>query len=211
MDNQQSINRVFCIGLNYREHISELSFTMPTTPVIFMKPASCVIGPGEDIHFPAHGKDFQHEVELVVKVGKKGKPQTPHEAHAMIDSLTIGLDLTLRDLQNDLRKQGMPWEISKAFEQSAPIGTFIPYTSSLNLQNIPFRCTVNGKERQKGNTQSMLFGIDDLLVQISTIWTLLPGDIVFTGTPPGVGPLAIGDVVEIESDLIGKFSWKIVE
>ena len=205
------IARVFCIGLNYAEHIRELSHAVPAAPIIFMKPASCVIGPGGKIHFPKHGKDFQHEVEIVVKVGREGKARTEEEALTFVDSITVGLDLTLRDVQNDLRKKGMPWEISKAFDQSAPVGNFIPYDQSFDLTNISFGCKVNGIERQKGNTSNMIFSVDKLLVELSKVWKLYPGDILYTGTPSGVGPLRIGDLIEVESDNIGSFSWSIIE
>jgi len=209
--NNLNITRVFCIGLNYTEHIRELSNEVPATPVIFMKPATCVIGSGEKIHFPTHGKDFHHEVELVVKVGEEGKPRTEEEALSFVDSFTVGLDLTLRDVQKNLRKNGMPWEISKAFDQSAPVGNFVPYTKALDLGNISFGCKVNGVERQKGNTDSMIHGIPALLMAVSKVWKLYPGDILFTGTPAGVGPLKIGDTIEVYGDNIGTFSWNIIE
>jgi acylpyruvate hydrolase len=206
-----NITRVFCIGLNYTEHIRELSNMASAAPVIFMKPATCVIGPNEKIHFPKHGKDFHHEVEIVVKVGQEGKPRTEEEALSFVDSITVGLDLTLRDVQKDVRKNGMPWEISKSFDQSAPVGDFVPYGKSLDLNNISFGCTVNGVERQKGNTNSMIYSVPKLLMELSRIWKLYPGDILFTGTPAGVGPLKIGDTIEVEADKIGAFSWSIIE
>jgi 2-keto-4-pentenoate hydratase/2-oxohepta-3-ene-1,7-dioic acid hydratase in catechol pathway len=206
-----AITRIFCFGLNYLDHIRELSNTLPEKPVIFMKPASCLVAPGEKIRFPKHGRDLHHEVEIVVRVGRQGKARTEKEALSFIDSLTIGLDLTLRDVQNKLREKGQPWEIAKAFDQSAPMGTFIPYEESIDLNNISFGCKVNGAQRQKRNSGNLVFSIGMLLVELSKIWTLYPGDLMYTGTPSGVGSLKAGDTIEIESDLIGSFSWSIVE
>jgi len=209
--NNLSIARVFCIGRNYVEHVRELSNIMPTKPVVFIKPASCLVGPGEKINFPKHGSELHHEVEIVVRVGREGRVRTEEEALSFISSLTVGLDLTLRDVQKDLKQKGLPWEVAKAFEQSAPIGNFIPYDGLLDLKDISFGCKVNEIERQRGNTGDMIFSIERLLVELSKIWLLRPGDLIYTGTPSGVGPLKIGDLIEVESDPIGSFSWSIVE
>ena len=209
--NSMNAARVFCIGRNYVEHVRELSGAMPTKPVVFMKPASCLVGPGEEIHFPKHGNELHHEVEIVVKVGREGRAETEEETLSFISAVTVGLDLTLRDVQKDLKQKGLPWEIAKAFEQSAPIGDFIPLDRSLDLKDISFGCKVNGIERQRGNTGKMIFSIERLLVELSKIWVLRPGDLIYTGTPSGVGPLKIGDSIEVESDPIGAFSWSIVE
>ena len=202
--------RVFCVGRNYVEHVRELSNIVPEKPVVFIKPASCLVAPGEKIHFPKHGKELHHEVEIVVKIGRDGRADTEEEAVSFISALTIGLDLTLRDVQGELKKKGLPWEIAKAFDQSAPIGDFVPYDRSLELKNISFGCKVNGTERQRGNTGKMIFSIQRLLVELSRIWVLRAGDLLYTGTPSGVGPLTIGDTIEIYSDGIGSFSWNIV-
>lgn len=203
--------RVFCIGRNYAEHIQELSNTVPTRPVIFIKPATCLVKSGEKIHFPKHGKELHHEVEIVIKIGSEGRVVREEDALSSISALTVGLDLTLRDVQADLKKRGLPWEIAKAFEQSAPIGDFVPYNQSIDLNNISFGCKVNGIERQRGNSRDMIFSIPRLLVELSKIWVLHEGDLIYTGTPSGVGPLTIGDTIEIESELNGSFSWSIVE
>ncbi|MGB8657974.1 MAG: fumarylacetoacetate hydrolase family protein [Candidatus Zixiibacteriota bacterium] len=209
--NNSSMARVFCIGRNYAEHVQELSNVIPTKPVVFIKPATCLVEPGERIHFPKHGKELHHEVEIVVKVGREGKVTTEEEALSFVSAITVGLDLTLRDVQEELKKKGLPWEIAKAFEQSAPIGDLVTYDQSLDLNNISFGCRVNGVERQRGNTGDMIFGFGRLLVELSKIWVLRPGDLIYTGTPSGVGPLKIGDTIQVESDPIGSFSWGIVE
>jgi 2-keto-4-pentenoate hydratase/2-oxohepta-3-ene-1,7-dioic acid hydratase in catechol pathway len=184
---------------------------VPTKPVVFIKPATCLVQPGEQIHFPKHGKELHHEVEIVVKVGKEGTVRTEEEAPSFISAITIGLDLTLRDVQEELKKKGLPWEIAKAFDQSAPLGDFIPYDQSLDLKNISFGCRVNGIERQRGNSGKMIFSIERLLLELSQIWLFYPGDLIYTGTPSGVGPLQIGDTIEIEGEKIGSFSWSIIE
>ncbi len=206
-----TMTRIFCFGLNYLDHIREISNTPPEKPVIFMKPATCLVAPGDKIRYPKHGKELSHEVEIVVRIGRKGKARTEKEALAFIDSITVGLDLTLRDVQNKLREKGQPWEIAKAFDQSAPIGNFIPYNESIDLNNISFGCKVNGEQRQKRNTGNLVVSIGKLLVELSKIWTLYPGDLMYTGTPSGVGLLNVGDTIEAESELIGSFSWTIVE
>lgn len=209
--NDLNLTRVFCIGRNYVEHVRELSNIIPEKPVVFIKPASCLVAPGERIHFPKHGRELHHEVEIVVRMGREGRVTTEEDALSSIDAITVGLDLTLRDVQGELKKKGLPWEAAKAFEQSAPVGDFIPHDGSLDLKDISFGCKVNGTERQRGNTGKMIFSIPTLLVELSKIWLLRPGDLVYTGTPSGVGPLEIGDTIEIESEPIGSFSWSIVE
>jgi len=209
--NNLNCARVFCIGRNYAEHVQELSNTIPEKPVIFIKPATCLVKPGEKIHFPKHGKELHHEVEIIVKIGSEGRVAREEEALSFVSAVTVGLDLTLRDVQADLKKKGLPWEIAKAFDQSAPIGSFVPYNKSIDLNNISFGCKVNGIERQRGNSRDMIFSIPRLLVELSKIWMLRPGDLLFTGTPSGVGPLKVGDSIEIKSNLTGSFSWSIVE
>jgi 5-carboxymethyl-2-hydroxymuconate isomerase len=206
-----TITRIFCFGRTYLEHIRELSNAVPTVPVIFMKPTSCLVAPGEKIHFPKHGSELHQEVEIVVRVGREGKARTEEEALSLIDSISVGLDLTLRDIQDMLKKKGHPWEIAKSFDQSSPLGDFVPYDESIDLNNISFGCKINGAQRQKGNTSDMMLSPAKLLVELSRVWTLLPGDVVYTGTPAGVGPVKIGDIIEIESELTGPFSWSIIE
>lgn len=190
--------RIFCIGRNYAEHAAELSNAVPKSPVIFMKPASCLVPPGVPIPFPTHGKDLQHEVELVVRIGDRGR----------INGFTVGLDLTLRDVQQALKEKGLPWEKAKAFEKSAPIGPIHPI-EGLDLNSLELVCRVNGAERQRGNTRDMIFSTEKLIEEISRIWELLPGDLIYTGTPKGVGPLRPGDKVEIECPPVGPYAWEI--
>ena len=203
--------RIFCIGQNYVAHIRELSNPMPQKPVIFMRPLSCLVAPGEPVHFPTHGKQLHYEVEVVVRIGKQGRCIDERVALSHIDALTLGADLTLRDLQIEAKQNGLPWDQAKAFEQSAPLGEFLAYDpASIDLDNLNFRCRINGELRQDGNTNDMLFGFRRLIAELSSIWTLRPGDMIYTGTPSGVGPLQIGDVIEVQNDQIGTYSWTIV-
>jgi 2-keto-4-pentenoate hydratase/2-oxohepta-3-ene-1,7-dioic acid hydratase in catechol pathway len=203
-------NRIFCIGKNYDEHIKELGGKTPEEPVIFMKPVSSIEAPFQTIYMPRHGRLLHHEVEVVLLIGKEGRDVSELDALSYIAGVTVGLDLTLRDVQGRLKKAGLPWEISKSFEQSAPLGIFKPYDPDIiSLQNLSFTCSVNKDIRQRGNTCDMLFPIKSLICILSRWWVLRPGDIIYTGTPSGVGPLESGDRVYIESPVIGSFSWAL--
>jgi len=209
--NEYIAQRIFCIGQNYSEHIKEMKSDIPKSPVIFSKPSTSLVAPGEAIEFPKHGNLLHHEVEIVVFIGKEGKAASLPEAKSYIAGISIGLDLTMRDVQKALRDKGRPWEISKAFDKSAPIGDFVPLDKIPDLNNINFSCRVNNDTRQKASSKDMIFSIETLIVEISKIWKLLPGDLIYTGTPSGVGPLEIGEKITIDSDPIGSFSWEIVE
>jgi 2-keto-4-pentenoate hydratase/2-oxohepta-3-ene-1,7-dioic acid hydratase in catechol pathway len=205
-----SPGRLFCIGKNYAKHIREMGDKDPGSPVIFMKPATSLVPAGQPIVFPRHGRVLHHEAEVVVLIGREGRPETPAKALEFVRGVSLGLDLTLRDLQSDLKSKGLPWEISKAFDQSAPIGSFVASTESLELDDIAFTCRVNGELRQEGNTRDMILSITSLVMEVGRIWQLMPGDLIYTGTPSGVGPLRPGDTVTIESEAVGSFSWAIV-
>ena len=208
--NDRSFNpqRIFCIGKNYDEHIKELGGQTPEEPVVFMKPVSSIVVPGETLCMPRHGKLLHHEVEVVLLIGKEGRDVS--DALSYIAGVTAGLDLTLRDVQGRLKKAGLPWELSKSFEQSAPLGDFKAYDANvIDLENLSFSCSVNGDLRQQGNTCDMLFPIRSLIYTLSRWWTLQPGDIIYTGTPSGVGSLESGDRVDIESPVTGSFSWTL--
>jgi 2-keto-4-pentenoate hydratase/2-oxohepta-3-ene-1,7-dioic acid hydratase in catechol pathway len=203
--------RIFCIGKNYDEHIKELGGTeQPEEPVVFMKPVSSIVVPGENLKIPSYGKLLHHEVEVVLLIGREGCDIPETEALSYIAGITLGLDLTLRDVQSRLKKAGLPWELSKAFDQSAPLGDFKKYESaSIDLEKLSFSCSVNGELRQQGNTKDMIFPIKSLISALSGWWTLKPGDIIFTGTPAGVGPLKAGDKIEIKSAETGLFYWEL--
>ncbi len=204
-----SPQRVFCIGKNYAEHVKELGDSAPGQPIVFMKPVSCLVSPGKTIRMPTHGNNLHHEVEIVVLIGKPGKDILESDAAVHIAGLTLGLDLTLRDVQSDMKKKGWPWEISKAFDHSAPCGHPVAYDENIPLDDIPFQCSVNGAVRQTGNSGEMMFPIPTLIHYLSSVWELMEGDLIFTGTPSGVGPLHSGDRVTLHSDLLGTFEWSL--
>lgn len=201
--------RIFCIGKNYAEHVKELGGRTPGQPVVFIKPVSCLVSPGETVRMPAHGNNLHHEVEVVVLIGAGGKNISESDAASHVAGLSLGLDLTLRDVQSDMKKKGWPWEVSKAFDQSAPLGTLTPYDATLSLDNIPFQCSVNDTVRQTGNTSEMIFPIPYLIHYLSGIWELKKGDLIYSGTPSGVGPLQPDDRVMLHSDLLGTFEWSL--
>ncbi len=201
--------RIFCIGKNYAEHVKELGGPAPGRPMVFMKPATSLVPPGETIPIPAHGSHLHHEAEVVVLIGQSGKNISESGAPDHIAGLTLGLDLTLRDVQSDLKKKGWPWEIAKAFDHSAPCGNPVPFDESLALDNIGFECSVNGTVRQTGNTGEMMFSIPNLINYLSGIWELKEGDLIYTGTPAGVGPLQSGDRITLHGDQLGKFEWTL--
>ncbi len=203
--------RIFCVGRNYHAHIKELSNDIPDCPVIFSKPDSALVAPDAgEIPFPRGGRVLHHEVEVVVVVGKDGIPRDAADAVGYIGGLAIGLDLTLRDVQNDLIAKSLPWEKCKGFDHSAPLGTVHPFDpAAMHLDDISFSCSVNGKLRQDGNTSRMIFPIPEILMEISKYWKLRQGDMIFTGTPEGIGALEPGDTIKIQSPLLGCFRWKI--
>ena len=204
-------NRIFCIGKNYDEHIKELGDRqIPNEPVVFMKPVCNIVAPGVTLNHPPYGNELQHEVEVVLLIGKEGKNIHESEVLSYISGITLGLDLTLRDVQRKLKAAGLPWERSKSFEQSAPLGVFKNYhPEKFDLGNLNFSCFVNGHLRQTGNTGQMIFPISNLIQIISSWWTLKRGDIIFTGTPAGVTTLQSGDKIEVESPVIGSFFWEL--
>lgn len=199
-------NRIFCIGKNYDKHIKELGGKqVPDEPVVFMKPLCSIVAPG-NICPPPYGNELHHEVEVVLLIGKGGNNILESQALTHISDITLGLDLTLRDIQKKLKLKGLPWERAKSFEESAPLGIFKKY-QDMDLGNLPFSCFVNGDLRQEGNTGEMIFPVAKLIHILSGWWTLKPGDIIYTGTPAGVGPLQPGDRIVVESPKIGSFSW----
>ncbi|PIQ82518.1 MAG: fumarylacetoacetate hydrolase [Candidatus Omnitrophica bacterium CG11_big_fil_rev_8_21_14_0_20_64_10] len=204
-----SPSRVFCIGKNYAEHVRELNDPPPEQPVVFMKPPACLMPPGIPLARPRHGRVLHHEAEVVLLVGRESGNVSGGRAWDRIAGITLGLDLTLRDVQSDLKRKGHPWELSKAFEQSAPIGQFVSPLQVPFRDAIPFECRVNGEVRQSGNTRDMMFPVPRLIQFLSSVWTLVPGDLIFTGTPAGVGPLQTGDRVTLSASGIGEFIWTL--
>lgn len=205
-----SPQRIFCVGRNYAEHAKELGNIMPApgaTPIIFMKPATSIVGQGAPLVLPRGVGAVHHEMELVLVLGTGGSDIQPDAALKHVAGVTLGLDLTLRDEQARLKQTGSPWELAKAFDGSAAVGTFTPVPGPFDLQALDMLCTVNGQARQHGNTRDMLFPLAAIVAFLSSRWRLLPGDLIYTGTPAGVGPLKPADRIEISSPTLGSFAW----
>ena len=187
--------KIICVGRNYVDHIKELNNEQPEDPVIFMKPETAVPLKNEPFFYPEFSKDIHHEVEILVKINRVGKNIDEKFAHKYYDEIGIGIDFTARDLQSKLKAKGLPWELAKGFNGSAPISGFVPKSNFLDLKNLNFHLDVNGETRQQGNTSLMLFQIDYLISFVSRFFLLQQGDILFTGTPKGVGPVQVGDTL----------------
>jgi len=188
--------KIICIGRNYAKHIEELKNERPSEPVIFMKPDSAVLLKQHPFVIPEFSNDIHHEIELIVKINKVGKYIDTKFAHKYYDEISVGIDFTARDLQNELKTKGLPWEKAKSFDGSAVIGEFLPKSQFNSLENITFELTSNSKTVQKGNTDFMLWKIDELISYVSQYFTLKIGDIIFTGTPEGVAAVKPEDVLE---------------
>ena len=185
--------KIICIGLNYHSHIQELKSQIPDVLVFFMKPETAMIVKNRPFFLPDFSNDIHYEVELLVRINKLGKSIQKKFAHTYYDEIGLGIDFTARDLQQKVRSEGLPWEITKSFDGSAIIGTFLPKSQFVDLNNIPFHLKLNDRIVQQGNTSDMIFDIDTIIEYVSQFVTLKIGDIIFTGTPVGVGPVAIND------------------
>jgi len=185
--------KIICIGRNYSEHAKEMNSEVPDVPMFFMKSDVSILRPGNPFFYPNFSKDIHYECEIVVKINRVGKNIAEKFAHKYYSEIGLGIDFTARDLQKKCKEMGHPWEIAKSFEGSAPISNeFIP-TAVLDLHNIAFSLTKNNKLVQTGNTKDMIFDIHQLIAYISQFMTLKKGDLIYTGTPAGVGPVIIGD------------------
>ncbi|TVP53608.1 MAG: FAA hydrolase family protein [Mongoliibacter sp.] len=188
--------KVIAIGRNYAEHIEELKNERPSEPVVFLKPDTAVLKNNAPFFHPDFSENIHHEVELVLKVSKEGKYIQKEFAHRYFEEIGIGIDFTARDLQEKCKAKGLPWEIAKAFNGSAPIGEFLPISEFSELNDINFHLNINGELRQKGNTSMMLFNFADIIAYVSKFFTLKKGDLIFTGTPAGVSKINVGDRLE---------------
>ena len=186
--------KIICIGRNYAEHAKEMKSELPTEPVFFMKPDTALLKE-EDFYFPEFTNDLHHEIELVLKISKMGKHIEPQFAHKYYEEIGLGIDFTARDIQAKCKEKGLPWEKAKSFDNSAPIGNFIN-KDKLDLSNINFELTVNGVSKQIGCSKDLIFSFDQVISYVSTFVTLKTGDLIFTGTPEGVGPVKIGDTLK---------------
>lgn len=203
------IGKILCIGRNYADHIKELGNETPERPVIFTKPASSVIGAGEEIVIPPYSGDCHHEAELALLIGKKGKDIEAADALSHVAGYGVAIDLTLRDVQAELKKKGLPWDIAKGFDTACPLSPFVPAGEVPDPQALRITLTVNGEKRQDGGTNLMIHRIPELLRYLSSVFTLEPGDLVLTGTPAGVGPVRSGDRVVAEIGGVGRIEVSV--
>ncbi|MCU0391344.1 MAG: fumarylacetoacetate hydrolase family protein [Thermoflexibacter sp.] len=188
--------KIIAIGRNYVAHIEELKNEKPDDPVVFCKPDTAILKDNAPFYHPDFSQDIHHEVEVLLKISKEGKNIDPKFAHKYYEEIGLGIDFTARDLQAKQKAKGLPWEIAKAFNDSAPISNFVPKTEYADLKNLNFHLLVNGELRQKGNTSLMLYDFDTIIAYISKFFMLKKGDIIFTGTPAGVNAVKIGDRLE---------------
>lgn len=185
--------KIICIGRNYSEHAKELNNAVPTEPIIFLKPKTAILADGKPLYYPEYTNDLQYECELVVRMCKNGKYIQEKFAHTYYNAMTLGIDFTARDIQQKQKEKGLPWEIAKAFDHSAAVGSFLPISKETKIQNLNFGLKINGETKQVGNTSDMLFSIDKIIAYTSQFFTLNIGDLIFTGTPSGVGSLSVTD------------------
>lgn len=186
--------KIICIGRNYAAHAKEMKADLPTEPVFFMKPDTALLKE-VDFYLPDFTTELHHEIELVLKISKAGKHIEEKFAHTYYQEIGLGIDFTARDLQQKCKEKGLPWEIAKAFDNSAPIGKFIS-KNKLNQQEIGFELNVNGVTKQVGTSADLIFSFDQLISYVSRFVSLKTGDLIYTGTPEGVGPVKIGDKLE---------------
>ncbi|HEY9177626.1 MAG TPA: fumarylacetoacetate hydrolase family protein [Flavipsychrobacter sp.] len=188
--------KIICIGRNYADHAKELNNEVPTQPVIFMKPKSALLLPGKPFYYPEFTDNIHYECELVVKICKNGKYIREKFAHKYYDAVTVGIDFTARDLQEQLKAKGLPWELAKAFDGSAVVGEFISITPDIDLNNLQFELHKNGERVQAGDTKNMIYTINEILEFVSQYISVNIGDLIFTGTPAGVGAITVYDKLD---------------
>lgn len=187
--------KIICIGRNYAEHAKEMNSAVPTEPVFFMKPDTALLKEG-DFYIPEFTKDLHHEIELVLKICKVGKHIEEQFAHKYYDEIGLGIDFTARDIQAKCKEKGLPWEKAKAFDNSAPLGKMVKKEELGDLNNIQFELKINGESRQIGNSKDLIFSFDKVISYVSQFLTLKQGDLIYTGTPEGVGPVKMEDKME---------------
>ncbi|MCK5136341.1 MAG: fumarylacetoacetate hydrolase family protein [Bacteroidales bacterium] len=188
--------KIICIGRNYVAHAKELNNDVPSKPIFFMKPDSALVTGNRPFFYPDFSDMVHHELEVVIRIDRLGKSIEEKYAHRYFSEVGLGVDFTARDLQNEMKKKGLPWEIAKGFDYSAPVSELFPVATCKDIHNLGFRLDVNGKTVQEGTTALMIFGFEKIISYVSRFMTLKTGDLIFTGTPAGVGPVAINDRLE---------------
>lgn len=208
------VHRVYCVGRNYADHAKEMGHSGREPPFFFFKPADALFnvaqGATADWPYPSLTSDLHHEVELVVAIGKAGENISVQEAHRHIWGYAIGLDMTRRDIQAQMKKEGKPWCIAKGFDHAAPIGPLMPIETTGEITSGPISLKVNGEVRQSGDLSDLIWNINEVIAHISKAWALKPGDLIYTGTPAGVGQVKRGDVLTAQATKVGSFSVRIV-
>ena len=208
------VHRVYCVGRNYEEHAKEMGFSGREPPFFFAKPADAVLpvanGTTGEFPYPGQTSNLHHELEWVVAIGKRGRDIAAADASSYIWGYAVGLDMTRRDLQGEMKKQGRPWEIGKAFDHAAPIGPIVPVSKTGILTKGRIWLTVNGTQRQDSDISKLIWNVDETIEHLSKYFELAPGDLIFTGTPEGVAAVQRGDLLEGGVDGIGKLKVKVV-
>lgn len=209
-----AVHRIYCVGRNYEEHAQEMGHSGREPPFFFMKPADAVLlaQPGEttDLPYPSLTNNLHHEIELVVAIGKGGRNIAVEQAQQHIFGYAVGLDMTRRDLQNDMKKQGRPWSIGKGFDHSAPIGPITPATAVPHIAAAEISLRVNGAVRQSSHIERLIWNVSETIAQLSSAWTLQVGDLIYTGTPAGVGAVVVGDLLEGSITGLSPIALKVV-
>ncbi|MDO9405945.1 MAG: fumarylacetoacetate hydrolase family protein [Polaromonas sp.] len=208
-----AVRRIYCVGRNYEDHAKEMGYTGREPPFFFMKPADAIVaveaGQTGSIPYPSLTKNLHHEIELVVAIGKGGKDIKAADAAQHIYGYAVGLDMTRRDLQSDMKKQGRPWCIGKGYDQSAPIGPIVPAAQAGDINNAEISVQVNGSDRQRSNVSKLIWNIAETIEVLSAAWELQPGDLIYTGTPEGVAAVVSGDTMVGEITGLGQLKVKV--
>ena len=190
------VGKLLCIGRNYAKHAAEMQSAVPEEPIVFLKPSTALVGNGGTVLLPERSREVHHEVELVAVIGVGGKRIPVEKALDHVDAYAVGLDMTARDLQAVAKRKGLPWSVAKGFDTFAPLGPPVDAGHIHDVQDLEIRLEVNGEVRQHGHTRDMMFPVARLVSYCSQIFSLMPGDLIYTGTPEGVGPVREGDVLE---------------
>lgn len=209
-DNEYIIGKILCIGRNYVDHIKELGNEAPSAPVVFMKPATAVVGNDEQVVIPSYSSECHYEAELAVLIGREGKDIAEAEALEHVAGYGVAIDMTLRDVQDGLKKKGLPWDIAKGFDSSCPLSSFVPAVKVPDPQNLTIQLLLNGELRQNCSTSLMINPVARIISYLSGIFTLEEGDIILTGTPAGVGRVQAGDRLEAGIEGVGSVCVSVV-
>lgn len=204
-----SVGKILCLGRNYPAHAKEMKAETPSTPVVFLKPSTALLYPGEAIVMPRFSREMHYEVELVVVIGRGGRSISSGNAMAHVGGYAVGLDMTLRDVQSQAKAKGLPWTVAKGFDTSAPLSEAVQCEAVSDPHSLGISLRVNEVLRQSSNTRHMIFRIPDIIAYLSSVFTLEEGDLIFTGTPEGVGPTKPGDVLKAEIESVGSLTVRV--